>query len=714
MAAPKDKMKSWWKLLFLAVLCLNTGLPATTQEQPVQISVKVTDRKGNFVKGLTPAEFEVLENGQKQEIKNFASGQVRNGQLFVTTADGDTSGRSRVFFIIVDQSSADFFSLQKIKNPLKDFLRKLFNRRDSICLFMGREAMAWLQERLVDLSPRTQTPEGSATKKMALADIFSDFSNQVVDSTQAPYTPAGLQETRDKGWNPKEKPQDRFAGLELDYSRFSMLNFVGRLNTLARMAEAIPGEKTLLIISENFQDFDESSPPSERKIATAYIGGGRFLGTVVDDGQRVAPYLVSSSSLGEILSHSRTAVYSVLLDPGLVKMPHLESTEAIPSSVIFPRGSDKFQPPGLAEMRVRSESEVYQNMMRDLAKETGGLILAKTKNIEEGLDKIARAMEDMYLVSYVSTDPRLDGKFRKVEVKVKRKDVIVRHRRGYYAVDREAEAEKELRQSLEQRVSSSTLTVFLKTETLPLRSSGLFLLLKIELKGLALTDRLRIGEEGAQTVLASRFRLLLELEDEKGEVISKEVRPFNLEVRQNELHLRPAIYGGEMLREGKYRIRLALKDEVGGEVTTTEKQVDVRVPERGPKQNRLEQICFVRKDFLVFEFGDIPRLMEYKGAALYPRLDSEFGPEETVDLFVEINSENPGRVDFYLSVIRVKDEHIFKSYEMSAFLEKGANPIMMSIPLKDFFYGDYILQVLAIERGSGQYSLVRLPFQVIP
>jgi hypothetical protein len=95
-------------------------------------------------------------------------------------------------------------------------------------------------------------------------------------------------------------------------------------------------------------------------------------------------------------------------------------------------------------------------------------------------------------------------------------------------------------------------------------------------------------------------------------------------------------------------------------------------------------------------------------------LDSEFGPEETVDLFVEINSENPGRVDFYLSVIRVKDEHIFKSYEMSALLEKGLNPIMMSIPLKDFFYGDYILQVLAIERGSGQYSLVRLPFQVIP
>jgi len=707
-------MKSAWKLVFLAFLCLNPGFPAATQEQPVQISVEVTDRQGNFVQGLRPDEFEILENGKPQTIKDFASGQVRNGQLFVTTADGETSSRSRVFFVIVDQSSADFFSLQKIKNPLRDFLKSLFNRRDSICLFMGGEAVAWLQERLVDLSPGTEAPEKGATKKLGLADIFSDFSDQVVDSTQAPYSPAGLQETQDKGFNPKEKPRERFAGLELDYSRFGMLNFVGRLNTLARMAEAIPGDKTLLIISGNFQDFGETSPPDERKVATAYIGGGRFLGIAIDDGQRVAPNLVSSSSLGEILSHSRTSVYSVLLDPGLVKMPHLESTEAITKPIIFPKGFDKSQPSGLAEMRVRSEGEVYQDMMRVLTKETGGLALAKTKNIEDSLDKIGQAMQEMYLVSYVSTDPKPDGKFRKVEVRVKRKDVVVRHRRGYYAVDRDAEAEKELRRSLEQKVSSQTLTVFLKTETLPLRSSGLFLLLKIELKGLALTDRLKIGEEGAHSVLSSRFRLLLQLENETGEVIKREVRPFNVEVRQNELHLRPAIYGGEMLREGKYRIRLSLKDEVGGEVTTVEKQVEVRVPERGRKQNRLERVCFARKTFLAFEFGEIPKFMEYEGATLYPRLDSEFGAEETIDLFVEMNSDNPGRADFYLNVIRVKDERVFKSYEMSAPLDRGSNPIMMNIPLKDFFYGDYILQVLAIERRSGQYSLVRLPFQVIP
>jgi|GEM_PF-2943821 len=707
-------MKSRWKFFSLAVVFLSAGFPATTPEQPVQISVEVTDRKGNFIQGLRPDEFEIVENGKRQEIKDFASGQVRNGQLFVTTADGATSSRSRVFFVIVDQASANFFSLQKIKNPLKDFLKKLFNRGDSICLFMGREAVAWLQGRLVDLSPKTETQETGATRKLALAEIFSDFSEQVVDSTQTPYTPAGLQETRDKGFNPKEKPQERFAGLDLDYSRFGMLNFVGRLNSLARMVEAIPGEKTLLIISEDNRDSGESSAPDERKVATSYIGGGRFMGIVVDDGEKVAPRLVSSLNLGETLSHSRTAVYSVLLDSGLVRMPHLESTEAIPSSVLFSSGKDKSQPTGLAEIRVRSESEVYRNMISDLAKETGGIVLPRTKNIEDGLAKIGQAMEEMYLVSYVSTNPRLDGKFRKVEVKVKREGVIVRHRKGYFAVDRDAEAEKELRRSLEQKVSSPTLTVILKTETLPLRPSGLFFLLKTELKGLALTDRLKIEESGAQSVLSSRFRLLLQVENEKGEVIKREVRPFNLEVRQNELHLRPAIYGGEMLGEGKYRVRLALKDEVGGEVTTVEKEVEVRVPERGPKQNRLDRVCFVRKNFPVFELGDIPRFMEYEGALLYPRLDSEFGTEEAIDLFVEMSSDNPGRADFYLTVIRIKDEQVFKSYEMSAFLERGSNPIMMSVPLKDFFFGDYILQVLAIERENGQYSLVRLPFQVVP
>ena len=38
----------------------------------IQIDVSVTDRKGNVVSNLKPEDFEIYENGKKQEITNFS------------------------------------------------------------------------------------------------------------------------------------------------------------------------------------------------------------------------------------------------------------------------------------------------------------------------------------------------------------------------------------------------------------------------------------------------------------------------------------------------------------------------------------------------------------------------------------------------------------------------------------------------------------------
>lgn len=697
----------------LSALCLNIGLPAAAEERLVQLSVQVTDKRGNFVEGLRVDDFEVIEKGQRQTIRDFFSAEVKKGEFFITSSNGESFLKPRVFFIVVDQSSAGTFSLQGVKGPLKNFLEKYFNRQDSIYLFTDREAVAWVRGRLVSLVPETGRSEAGQLRRVELADIFSDFSHQVVDSTLKPDPYSSIKETPDRGWSPKEKPKEYLAELEFDYSRFSILNFVDRLNALARLTEAVPGEKMLLVISENFKNFSGLSPKNEQRVLASYIGGGRFRGKVVDGQQTVAPYLVSPPALGEVLSHSRTAVYSVLLESARVSIPHLESTDALPNPIIFSDDSNQFQIQGLAEIRQKSESDIYQDLLRKMAKETGGLFLARARNFEESLNEIGRAMGKAYLISYISTNQKFDGKFREIEVKVRGKNLRIRHRKGYYAVDREEEAEKELRQCLEERAGSPSLSMLLKAEVFPVDSSGLFLLLKIEPKGLALSDRLRIVGDRLETGLLSRFRLLLELEDERGKVVKSETRLFELAVRPEEFHLPPAVYGGDLVEEGKYRVRVALKDEVGGKITSAEEKIEVCLPGKDSRQDRLEKVFFVRNDGLVREFGKVPNLLHYEGSVLYPRLDPEFGTEETLDLYLEMTSENSRGVDFYLSVIRVENKQVCKSYEMSAPLRTGSTSFLMNIPLKDFFYGDYILQVIAVERGSTRYSLVRLPFKVV-
>jgi len=86
--------------LFLG-LCLCMG-PAAIAQGPanspirvvvelVQLNVAVTDNKGNYVTGLQPADFAVLEDGIPQKISTFAEGNERTRQLADLPPD-DPSG----------------------------------------------------------------------------------------------------------------------------------------------------------------------------------------------------------------------------------------------------------------------------------------------------------------------------------------------------------------------------------------------------------------------------------------------------------------------------------------------------------------------------------------------------------------------------------------------------------------------------------------------
>ena len=69
-----------------------------------------------------------------------------------------------------------------------------------------------------------------------------------------------------------------------------------------------------------------------------------------------------------------------------------------------------------------------------LAKETGGFLLENTNNLAAGLARMQQERSVYYLLAYEPANTAADGKFRRVEVKVKRPRVTVRGRPGYTAV----------------------------------------------------------------------------------------------------------------------------------------------------------------------------------------------------------------------------------------------------------------------------------------
>jgi VWFA-related protein len=78
--------------------------------------------------------------------------------------------------------------------------------------------------------------------------------------------------------------------------------------------------------------------------------------------------------------------------------------------------------------------------MKKLTEETGGRVINvgnKTDKLREAFDQISRELRSQYNIGYTPTNAKLDGAFRKVEIKTKNKDYKIQARSGYYAIARE-------------------------------------------------------------------------------------------------------------------------------------------------------------------------------------------------------------------------------------------------------------------------------------
>jgi VWFA-related protein len=73
-----------------------------------------------------------------------------------------------------------------------------------------------------------------------------------------------------------------------------------------------------------------------------------------------------------------------------------------------------------------------QQILDALARGTGGFSIFNTNDFLAGLNRISNELEQFYILGYVPPSQAHDGTYHKIEVKVARKGVLLRHRNGYY------------------------------------------------------------------------------------------------------------------------------------------------------------------------------------------------------------------------------------------------------------------------------------------
>src|SRR5690606_19030288 len=108
-----------------------------------------------------------------------------------------------------------------------------------------------------------------------------------------------------------------------------------------------------------------------------------------------------------------------------------------------------------ADMRLNYQHSLVWNRvesLRSLAVNTDGLAIVDTNDLDGGFRRIAEDLTSYYLLGYYSTNTKLDGKYRRITVRVKRPGVQVRARRGYRAATQD-EIEQSVRETAEAAAS---------------------------------------------------------------------------------------------------------------------------------------------------------------------------------------------------------------------------------------------------------------------
>jgi VWFA-related protein len=220
-------------------------------------------------------------------------------------------------------------------------------------------------------------------------------------------------------------------------------------DTVSRLGELREGRKAVLLVSEGWPMYrpdqklaralppisQQGCPPAPPATPGIYVGPGGKLQSGADprnpqymdkapcDAARLRLALVDNESdYRRLLDRTnRETVSFYPIDPRGLAVFDTPIDAKSPAGVRRGGVIDDF-----ANLRGRTET------LRNLASATDGFV-SESNDFNASMKRIADDLSEYYLLGYNSTNATLDGKFRKITVRVRRPGVQVRARRGYLA-----------------------------------------------------------------------------------------------------------------------------------------------------------------------------------------------------------------------------------------------------------------------------------------
>jgi VWFA-related protein len=411
----------------LAAPRLLTGQvpPAPAQEPPsfahevelVRVDVVVTDKAGRPVTGLTRDDFLLLDEGQPQPIETFeavdqpvpAATAAAAPRTRVATNEAPPAGSdvSRTVVVVFDDLNLDQASAARAKAAVAMLFDRGVRPGDRVTLVAtgggvwwstsmpeGRADLLALLKGLAARRVRTDVREAITDFEALRIYVFNDA--MVADRVKRRFETYGVT-SHAESERERESRQTYQAGIIDPY--------VMRRATEEYLKCRTRNRATLAAIERTLRPL---AATRERK--TIVLASDGFV------------YDTQEDAFGRLREAARRANAVIhFLDARGLQAPSLYSAQ-----FDAPPGD-----PG-STLAVLADSSLDAEGSEALALDTGGYAIRNTNDLSAGVEKIAVESRSYYLLGFTPNAPR-DGRFRRLQVKLKRRDGGVRARRGYYA-----------------------------------------------------------------------------------------------------------------------------------------------------------------------------------------------------------------------------------------------------------------------------------------
>ena len=542
----------------------------------VLVDAVVTDKSGQRVKGLTQNDFTILENGKPQKVAVFSfesrghevapprmpalpenvytnrpEYDMPSGPLTIMLLDGLNTpvadqgyARSQMLNYLGTQlqpgQPVSVYTLANSLRLLQDFTDNVELLKTAVQHFTPQKSVEMQMEEVEKLLPNLHITgdtgvRGRGPDVRLVFTRMADFMNEQVKLA----IDARVQRT--------------VAALEL----------------LSRRMAGYPGRKNLIWVSAGFPIEITSQVVQLTTDADVLAQGA----TAPEQQVRVeTSYEENLHRLAAELTDSQVSVYSVDAR-GLIGSTLADASNKGTNELGLLRTGAEY---GAQVARSSTAMQSGQDTLLTLASESGGLTFKNRNDVTAALATSVADGSAYYLLGYYPESKQWDGKFRKIQVKVNKPGVEVRHRTGYFAKDptqwaksKDKSHDPELNAAMSFGAPTATMVIFDSRVAPP--AAGSQVKLPVEF---LVNPRTISGEEmkdgGRHFVLEFHVAVY----SPEGKLLTHKDTGMDAPIKADRLqaYLQQGIpFKTDVdLGPGQYRLRLAVRDGRTGYIGTTE------------------------------------------------------------------------------------------------------------------------------------------------